>query len=73
VRAVDAQAVDGLLRAVQATALIGAKAVLTGIRPEIATTLVEIEANLSGVVTFGSLETGIAYAMQRVRTSRSLR
>lgn len=63
VREIAAETVAGLLRAVQAVGLLGARAVLTGIRPEVAQALVELGADLSGVPTFSTLQAGIAHAM----------
>jgi rsbT co-antagonist protein RsbR len=62
---VDTQVANALLRAAQAVKLLGAQVVLTGIRPEVAQTLVGLGADLSGIVTCGSLQTGIAYATSR--------
>jgi rsbT co-antagonist protein RsbR len=62
---VDTQVADALLRAAQAVKLLGAQVVLTGIRPEVAQTLVGLGANLSGIVTRSSLQSGIAYATSR--------
>ncbi|MBV9791757.1 MAG: anti-anti-sigma factor, partial [Chloroflexi bacterium] len=49
-----------LIQAAQAVRLLGASVVLTGIRPEVAQTLVGLGANLSEIVTYGSLQSGIA-------------
>jgi len=65
VRAVGTMAVDGIIRAVQTVRMIGSEVVLTGIRPEVALALVEINADLGGVVTFGTLQSAIAYAIKR--------
>jgi rsbT co-antagonist protein RsbR len=62
---VDTQVANALLRAAQAVKLLGAQILLTGIRPEVAQTLVGLGADLSGIVTCGSLQTGIAYATRR--------
>jgi rsbT co-antagonist protein RsbR len=62
---VDTQVANALLRAAQAVKLLGAQVVLTGIRPEVAQTLVGLGADLSGIVTCGSLQSGIAYATSR--------
>jgi anti-anti-sigma regulatory factor len=62
---VDTQVANALLRAAQAVKLLGAQIVLTGIRPEVAQTLVGLGADLNGIVTCGSLQTGIAYATSR--------
>jgi rsbT co-antagonist protein RsbR len=44
--------------------LLGAQVVLTGIRPEVARRLVELGATLHGIVTCGTLQAGIAYAIR---------
>lgn len=59
---VDTQVANALIRAAQAVKLLGAQVVLTGIRPEVAQTLVGIGTDLSGVITRSSLQSGIAYA-----------
>ncbi len=60
---VDTQVADALVRSARAVNLLGARVVITGIRPEVAQTLVGMGADLSSIVTLGSLQTGIAYAM----------
>jgi PAS domain S-box-containing protein len=67
VPAVDAGTAEALLRAARAVALLGAEVVLTGIRPEVARTLVELDADLGAIVTRGTLKAGIAYAMGKRR------
>ncbi|XYH95259.1 PAS domain S-box protein [Sorangium sp. So ce1128] len=67
VRKIDARAVQGIVNAVKAVRLLGAQVVLTGIRPEVAVALMALDFNLGGVLTFGSLQTGIAHAMRQVR------
>ena len=62
---VDTQVANALLRAAQAVKLLGAQVVLTGIRPEVAQTLVGLGADLSGIVTRATLQSGIAYGMDR--------
>jgi rsbT co-antagonist protein RsbR len=41
--------------------------VLTGIRPEVAQSLVGLQADISGVVTQRDLQSGIAFAMRAQR------
>jgi rsbT co-antagonist protein RsbR len=62
---VDTQVADALIRAAQAVKLLGAEVVLTGIRPEVAQTLVGLGTDLRGIVTRSSLQSGIAYATGR--------
>jgi PAS domain S-box-containing protein len=67
VPAVEDGTAEALLRAARAVALLGAEVVLTGIRPEVARTLVALDADLGTIVTRGTLQAGIAYAMNRRR------
>lgn len=60
---VDTQVANALVRAAQAVKLLGAQVVLTGLRPEVAQTLVGMGADLGGIVTRSTLQSGIAYAM----------
>lgn len=59
---VDTQVANALIRAAQAVKLLGAEVVLTGIRSEVAQTLVGLGTDLSGIITRGTLQSGIAYA-----------
>jgi PAS domain S-box-containing protein len=59
---VDTQVAKSLLTAAQAVRLLGARVVLTGIRPEVAQTLVGLGVDLGGIVTHSTLQSGIAYA-----------
>ena len=57
---VDIEVAQGLLRAAQAAQLLGVRVVLTGIRPEVAQTLVGIGADLRGIVTYSTLRHGVS-------------
>jgi len=70
VAVVDTQIANALIHAAQSVRLLGAQVVLTGIRPEIAQTLVALNSDLRHIVTRSTLQTGIAYAM---RTRRMIR
>jgi rsbT co-antagonist protein RsbR len=52
-----------VLQAAQAVRLLGAKVILTGIRPEVAQTLVGLGTDLRSIVTFSTLQRSIAFAM----------
>jgi rsbT co-antagonist protein RsbR len=65
VSVVDTQVANALVRAAQAVKLLGAQVVLTGIRPEVAQTLVGLGTDLGAVVTHSTLQSGIAFALQR--------
>jgi DNA-binding response OmpR family regulator/anti-anti-sigma regulatory factor/putative methionine-R-sulfoxide reductase with GAF domain len=70
VQVVDTHVADVLVKASRAVKLLGAEAVLTGIRPEVAMTLVGMGADLGNIVTHGNLQTGIAYALMRAQDQR---
>jgi rsbT co-antagonist protein RsbR len=65
VSVVDTQVANALIRAAQAVKLLGAEVILTGIRPEVAQTLVGLGADLNAITTRSSLQSGIAYATLR--------
>lgn len=69
VQVVDTQVANTLVRTAQAVKLIGAQVVITGIGPAMAQTLVQLGADLSGIVTRGSLQAGIEYALGRSHTN----
>lgn len=60
---VDTQVAGALVRAAQAVELLGAQVLLTGIRPEVAQTLVGIGVNLGSIITRSTLQDGITYAL----------
>lgn len=62
--AIDTQVANALLQATQAVKLVGAQLVLTGINPSVAQTLTGIGADLSTIKTPGTLQSGIAYALE---------
>jgi rsbT co-antagonist protein RsbR len=65
VQIVDTQVANALLRAAQAVRLLGADVIITGIRPEVAQTLVGLGLDLSGITTLATLQSGITYALGR--------
>jgi PAS domain S-box-containing protein len=62
---VDAAIASALARAAQAVKLLGAEAVLTGVRPQIAQTLVTLGIELTGIKLKSTLQSGVAYALGR--------
>jgi predicted ATPase/GAF domain-containing protein/tRNA A-37 threonylcarbamoyl transferase component Bud32 len=66
---VDDRAVGALLSAASALRLLGAQAVLTGVRPEVAQAMVAFGDRIDSLVTLGTLESGIAYALRHVEGS----
>ncbi len=65
VRVVDTTVTQGLVRAARAVKLLGAECILTGVRADVAQTLVHIGADLGDVVTLSTLQAGIAYALRK--------
>lgn len=62
---VDTQVANALIHAARAVRLLGTRVILTGIRPDVAQTLVHLGTDLSEIVTLSTLQQGIAYAMKR--------
>ncbi len=69
VRTVDQEAIQGLLRAVRGVRLLGAEVVLTGIRPDIASALVNLGTDLEGIITAATLQAGIQDAVRQLGAS----
>ena len=63
VQVVDTQVANALVRAAQAVRLLGAQVILTGIKPQVAQTLVQLGVSLEGIRTTGSLQTGVRLAL----------
>jgi rsbT co-antagonist protein RsbR len=64
VQVVDTQVANAFIQAARAVQLLGAQVLLTGIRPEVAQTLVQLGVDLQGMVSRGSLQAGVAYALK---------
>ena len=61
---IDTQTAQHLIETISAVRLLGAKVVLTGVRPSIAQTLVHLGIDLSGITTRSSLVAGLRVALQ---------
>jgi anti-anti-sigma regulatory factor len=68
---VDAEVAGVVLQAVMATRLLGTEALLVGLRPELAQTIIALGIDVGDLVTLSDLQHGIAYALQRQRALRS--
>lgn len=62
VPAVDSLVAQHLIKTVAATRLMGAECIISGIRPEIAQTVVHLGIDLSNIVTKASLASALQYA-----------
>lgn len=63
---VDTLTAQHIIEAITASRLLGAEVILTGIRPEIAQTLVHLGIDLAGMITRSSLAAGFAVALDHV-------
>jgi len=63
---VDAETAEHLLRIVRAIELLGAKAVVSGIRPAVAQTIVQLGVDLAALVTAANLEEGLKRCLREM-------
>ena len=63
---VDTLTAQHLIKTVTATRLMGAECVISGIRPQIAQTIVHLGVDLSGVVTKSSIAGAFRWALKRI-------
>lgn len=68
---VDSAVANHLLKTVAAVKLLGAECVITGIRPEVAQTIVHLGVDLSEVETLSNLSEGLKWAFKRLENSDS--
>lgn len=71
VMAIDTQVSHHLIQMIRAIGLMGAEAILTGIRPEIARALTSLNIDLGGVTTRSKLSEGLKEAFRRMRVQVS--
>jgi anti-anti-sigma regulatory factor len=70
VKTVDTSVASRLMNLASAVRLLGSKAILTGLRPAVAQSLVALGVDLASIETRSNLKAGIAYAMRRTAASR---
>lgn len=66
VQIIDTHVAGVLIQLAQAVKLLGAQLVLTGIRPDIAQTIVQLGIDLNSMITRSSLQSGITYALGKL-------
>jgi len=66
---IDAEFGHSLIQVARAVGLLGARVVLTGIRPEVAQALVGLGIDLGGIVTHSVLQQGITSAIRSLETT----
>lgn len=67
VPAVDSLVAQHLIKTVSATRLMGAECIISGIRPEIAQTVVHLGIDLSNIITKATLASALSYAFKVMR------
>ncbi len=65
VKTVDTQVAQALLHTAHAVKMLGSQVIITGIRPPIAQVLVQLGIDMEGIITRSTLQSGIAYALNR--------
>jgi predicted ATPase/GAF domain-containing protein/predicted Ser/Thr protein kinase len=65
VKVMDTAVANTLVKTAAALRLLGTEAVLTGIAPHVAQTLIGLTIDFGSIVTRGTLQSGIAYALTR--------
>jgi len=71
VAAVDTQVAQHLLKTVVAARLMGAECIISGIRPQIAQTIVALGIEFGDIATKASLADALRYALNKTRTRES--
>ncbi|MDI1448328.1 STAS domain-containing protein [Polyangium sp. 6x1] len=64
VEVIDTSTADHFMKLVKAVGLIGARCVLTGIRPAVAQTLVDLDVNFGQLETLRNLKHGLRYCLR---------
>lgn len=64
VRSVDETAAGMLVQMAKGLNLLGTRAIITGIRPDVAQTLVQTAKGLEALVTKGTLQAGVEHALR---------
>jgi len=64
---VDTQVANHLMKTVSAVKLLGAEAIVTGIRPEVAQTIVTLGVELGSIITKASLADGLKHAFKELQ------
>ncbi len=70
VEIVDTSTADYLIKLVRKVEIVGARCVLTGIRPAVSETLVEIGVDFSRITTLRNLKHGLREALRHARSER---
>lgn len=72
VEIVDTKTADHFIKVIKAAELLGTRCVLTGIRPAVAQTLVEIGVDLSSITTLRTLQDGLRECLRQMGQNGAL-
>ena len=67
VEVVDTATADHFIKLIKSAELLGAYSILTGIRPAVAQTMVEIGVDLSSITTLGNLQDGLRECISQMK------
>jgi anti-anti-sigma factor len=67
VETIDAVAADHVVKIVAAVGLLGARGIVTGIRPQVARSLCSIEADITRLQTLANMRSALQYCMRQER------
>lgn len=73
VEVVDTKTADQFIKIIKAAELLGAKCIITGIRPAVAQTLVELGITLSGFLTLSNLKEGLRACLVLMDKEKEIR
>ena len=66
VSSIDTQVVNHLIKTIQAAKLLGAECVITGIKPKVAQTMIQLGLDMESFPTRRSLRDGLMYALEKL-------
>ncbi|TLM78844.1 MAG: STAS domain-containing protein [Actinobacteria bacterium] len=71
VEIVDTRTADHFVKVMKSAELLGARCVMTGIRPAVAQTLVELGVDLTSINTLRNLQEGLRFCLREMEQSRA--
>ncbi len=73
VEIVDTRTADHFVKVMKSAELLGTRCIMTGIRPAVAQTLVELGVDLSSIRTLRNLQEGLRYCLREAEVNRAAR
>jgi rsbT co-antagonist protein RsbR len=71
VEEIDVETADHLVKIIRSVELLGAGAIVTGIRPAVAQTMISLAIDLSGITTLGNLQEGLLLCMKSLEKAQA--